>query len=272
MPSGSINKEQLMKKKSILAATAITAGLFLAGTTGAAAGSLITSAQIKNQTIRSVDIAAGGVGTSEIRNGTIRVADLSQSLKDYIDAHAGKDGATGPAGPVGAEGPAGPAGAEGPAGPAGPAGPEGPAGPAGSDTGARTDWVAGPGTQIVDAHTVKLTLAEGNSAGVSVETENLNLPVQATKKVVFTYELANGAKYTAGAPRVFWEIDGTYYNTNDSDPSDAGVNNGDGTFTKTAVIPANGRVGNAGIAYDNSIPGTVTVTNLMISGTAVNFK
>ena len=94
-----------------------------------------------------------------------------------------------------------------------------------------------------------------------------------TKTVSFTYKLENGAAYSAGAPRVFIEIGGTFYNTFDADPTDAGTNNGDGTFTKTWTIPANGRVGAAGIVYDNSSAlGTVTVTNLTISGQLISFK
>ena len=77
---------------------------------------------------------------------------------------------------------------------------------------------------------------------------------------------------SAGAPRVFIEIDGDYYATFDDAPADAGTDNGDGTFTKTWTIPVNGRVGNAGVVYDNSIPGTVTVTNLTISGQLISFQ
>jgi len=62
-------------------------------------------------------------------------------------------------------------------------------------------------------------------------------------------------------------------NTFDAAPADAGTNNGDGTFTKTWTIPTNGRVGAAGIVYDNSAAlGTVTVTNLTISGQLISFK
>jgi hypothetical protein len=119
---------------------------------------------------------------------------------------------------------------------------------------------------------VRRSVASGNSSGSSVEIQNLDLPVLATKTVTFTYKLENGAQYTTGAPRVFIEIGGTYYNTFDADPTDAGTANGDGTFTKTWTIPVNGRVGNAGIVYDNNIPGTVTVKNLTISGQLISFQ
>ncbi|HEX5860321.1 MAG TPA: hypothetical protein VFY58_00670 [Nocardioides sp.] len=137
-------------------------------------------------------------------------------------------------------------------------------------SGVNTDWVANEGAQIIDAATVKVQNA-GTVAGSSVEILNLDLPVQATKTVEFTYELADGAVYGGGAPRVFLEIDGTYYNTFDADPSDAGVENSDGSFTKTWTIPVNGRVGNAGVVQDAGA-GSITVRDLVISGQAISFQ
>ena len=100
---------------------------------------------------------------------------------------------------------------------------------------------------ILSDKSVRLT-NEGD--GSALQIENLNKPVQAGQVLSFTYKLEGGATYGAGVPRVFIELQGTYVNTFDADPSDAGVNNGDGTFTKTITIPKNGRVGEAGIVKD----------------------
>lgn len=86
----------------------VVAVAFVVGSTsGAVAGGMVTSKQIKNNTIRSVDV----------KNGTLKLADISAA------ARAALQGQTGPAGPQGApgvQGPPGPQGAEGPQGPAGP--------------------------------------------------------------------------------------------------------------------------------------------------------
>ena len=67
------------------------------------------------------------------------------------------------------------------------------------------------------------------------------------------------------------QINDTFYNTFDANPADAGVDNGDGTFTKTWTIPANGTVHAAGVVVDNGV-GSVTVSNLVISGQAITFR
>lgn len=97
--------------KSRLGAVAVGATIIaVVGGGSAVAASQITSAQIKDQTIRSRDIATAGVGTSEIRDGNVNVRDLSSQTKGYINDHGGKDGApgskgdTGPAGSAGANG------------------------------------------------------------------------------------------------------------------------------------------------------------------------
>lgn len=137
----------------------------VAGGSGAMAGSLVTSHDIKNQTIRSVDIARGGVGSSEvrnqslhsvdiakggvghseIRNGTIGEPDLSSQVLTKLNTlgekgdpgpqgpkgDTGATGAMGPQGPKGDTGATGATGATGPTGPAGPTGATGATGPAG---------------------------------------------------------------------------------------------------------------------------------------------
>jgi hypothetical protein len=137
-------------------------------------------------------------------------------------------------------------------------------------SGVNTNWVANAGAQIIDANTVKVQNA-GTEAGSSVEIVNLDLPVQATKTVEFTYELADGATYGGGSPRVFLEVNGTYLNTFDANPEDAGTANADGSFTKTWTIPVNGRVGNAGVVQDSG-EGSITVRNLVISGQPISFQ
>ncbi|HET7173354.1 MAG TPA: hypothetical protein VFI30_03645 [Nocardioidaceae bacterium] len=71
---------------TVLSACAVLA---LVGS-GAAASGLITSAQIKNGTIRQVDIAPGGVsghaltGQSEIEAGSVGLRDLSKFTRDHL--------------------------------------------------------------------------------------------------------------------------------------------------------------------------------------------
>ena len=80
-------------------------------------------------------VAATVITSSQIKDGTIQLSDLSAKAKKGLQ---GKTGAQGPAGPAGAQGNGaaaplqGPAGATGARGPAGPAGEQGPAGAAGA--------------------------------------------------------------------------------------------------------------------------------------------
>ena len=261
-----MSKLALAHRRS-LAVVAAAAVLALTAGGGAVAGSLITSKDIQDKTITGADLHKNAVKTQKVKDGTLKIQDLNKKAQDLINkpGPAGKDGKDGKDADMSRV--------------------------AALETrlaalekrvatleaqdasGVNTNWVAGQGSTIIDAHTVRLVLAAGNPAGTSVEIQNLDLPVQATKTVSFTDKLENGAAYSAGAPRVFIEIGGTFSNTFDADPTDAGTNNGDGTFTKTWTIPANGRDGAAGIVYDNSSAlGTVTVTNLTISGQLISFK
>jgi hypothetical protein len=94
------------------------AALVLSATTGAVAGRLVTSADIKDGTISSADLGKRSVGWK---------GELKKKTRKKIRALAGQDGAPGPAGPPGADG------APGPAGPPGPAGVNGQNGSDGSD-------------------------------------------------------------------------------------------------------------------------------------------
>jgi hypothetical protein len=237
-----------------LAVVAAATVLALAAGGGAVAGSLITSKNIQDKTIRGVDIHKNAIKTQKVKDGSLRLSDLNKKALATINKPADLSKVTALETKVAAlESRIAKLEAQ-------------------DASGVNTNWAAGQGSTIVDANTVRLVLAAGNAAGTSVEIQNLDLPVQATKTVAFTYKLENGAQYTTGAPRVFVEINGTYYNTFDAAPADPGTANADGTFTKTWTIPVNGRVGNAGIVYDNNIPGTVTVKNLTISGQLISFK
>jgi hypothetical protein len=83
----------------VLAAAAVLA---VSAGTGAVAGSLITSADIKDRTIQARDLKKDSVTSLKIKNGTIKRKDLSKRVAGQLG-----QGARGPAGP---QGPAGPAG------------------------------------------------------------------------------------------------------------------------------------------------------------------
>lgn len=100
----------LRRSAPFLAALAAVA--VLAGASGATAGALITSKQIKNGSIKSVDIA----------KGTLTEDRLSRSARDSLQGATGATGATGPAGATGATGSTGPQGEPGSIGPAGASG------------------------------------------------------------------------------------------------------------------------------------------------------
>ncbi len=74
----------------------------LAGGAGYAAGQ-IDSGDVRNESLRGVDI----------KNGSLQAKELSKSAKQNLRGREGPQGPAGPAGPEGPEGPAGPAGADG---------------------------------------------------------------------------------------------------------------------------------------------------------------
>ena len=176
-----------------LAVVAAAAVLALTAGGGAVAGSLITSKDIQDKTITGADLHKNAVKTQKVKDGTLKIQDLNKKAQDLINkpGPAGKDGKDADMSKVTAletrlaalEKRVATLEAQ-------------------DASGVNTNWVAGQGSTIVDAHTVRLVLAAGNPAGTSVEIQNLDLPVQATKTVSFTYKLENGAAYSAGAPRV----------------------------------------------------------------------
>jgi hypothetical protein len=89
----------------VLAAIAATA--LLVGATTATAASLITSADIKNNSIRSADIKNNSIRGKDIRNRTITLRDLSRTTIRSLRGQRGPVGPRGPSGLVGATGPRG---------------------------------------------------------------------------------------------------------------------------------------------------------------------
>ncbi len=78
--------------------SAVTVGatvlVILGGVGGAVAGTLITSANIKDETIKARDISPGAVTRSEVRDGSLGVADLSAFVQRELAKQA-QDGADG---------------------------------------------------------------------------------------------------------------------------------------------------------------------------------
>ena len=90
-----------MPRTSVLALLASVAIVVVAAGSGAVAGSLITSQDIKDKTIKTVDLHKNAVKTQKVKDGTLKVADLSKKAKDKFSK-------PGPQGPQGPQGPAGP--------------------------------------------------------------------------------------------------------------------------------------------------------------------
>lgn len=89
------------------AAAALAAVVAVSASTGAAAGALITGADIKNGTVASADIKNQGVTGKDVRNRTLTSSDLTAATVAKFVGGAGQPGPTGPVGPIGPIGPAG---------------------------------------------------------------------------------------------------------------------------------------------------------------------
>lgn len=224
----------IFQNRTVAIATGATI-IALAGSTGAVAANLVNSADIRDNSIRTVDVRDGSLRVTDLNGATRRSFNNSGVIAEINDLQTRLA-------ELESE----------------------------DASGVNTNWVAGDGATIDGKNSVTVK-NEGTPTGSSVEILNLNLPVQATKTIEFTYEAVDGAVYGGGSPRVFIEIDGVYLNTHDAEPADAGVPNGDGTFTKSWTIPTNGRVGNAGVVMDSGA-GSFTITDLVISGHAVSFQ
>jgi hypothetical protein len=94
----------------VLVAGALALTLVVGATSGAVAGALITSKDIKDNTIRSRDLRTNAVKNSDISAGAVNWdKSLDQATKDQIEAlidegAAGHAGPAGPAGPPGKDG------------------------------------------------------------------------------------------------------------------------------------------------------------------------
>jgi hypothetical protein len=100
-----MENRNLFRSRTVAVVAGAALLVTLGGVSGAVGAKLVTSADIKNQTIKKVDIAKDGVGGSEVKDRSLKVKDLSS------DARAKLKGSTGPAGARGPQGPAGPPGA-----------------------------------------------------------------------------------------------------------------------------------------------------------------
>lgn len=113
---------------------AVTTGALIVvglGATSGFAAAQITSAQIKDETIQASDIHAGAVGSSEVSNGSLGLADLSSAAQSGIQGPQGPQGIPGSQGNRGLRGKQGLPGLPGEQGVPGPQGEPGVAGPQG---------------------------------------------------------------------------------------------------------------------------------------------
>ncbi len=239
--------------------TAVMAGSLLVvgvGATGAVAGDMIDSRDIRDGSVRSVDLRDGvnsriqNKATDNQFNGlSEQVAALETRLAELEAAAT-----------------------------------------SGADL--NTNWVPGGGVTIQDANTVlldsrntpdDLDTAWDDSHTSYASIRNLDLPVDQGAVIEFTYRLENGAATGWGAPRVQIRVNGVTYSSAHPINPDYGTANGDGTFTVSAVatqlngntaaeVPE-GTVTRAVLAYDNQpAPGTVTLTNVVIDGQPISFQ
>lgn len=138
-------------------------------------------------------------------------------------------------------------------------------------------------SDILSAFQARLTWANVSAAnlGTSIETDSLAGEVVAGPDggglvAYFAYKLENGAVAGGGAPRLFVEVDGVFYNTADSPfpfiNEDEGDTWGDGYDGGGAVLlPEGGTIGRVGIVYDNGVEGSVVVSAPTIGTTTVFF-
>lgn len=181
----------------------IAIAVVMAGTAGAVAGTLVTSRQIADNTIRSVDI----------RNGTIKAKDIRPSVADMFSepgpqGPAGAQGEPGPQGAPGATGEPGQPGPQGEVGPAGEQGPVGPQGPQGEPGPIGNDGTRGPvgpagpagapGWQVSQyGDTTPAGLAQGSSA-----THEFVCPHASSRALGGGYEMAPGWTVTSSYPTI----------------------------------------------------------------------
>jgi hypothetical protein len=83
-----------MQKRTLIAGLGVAAALVFASTTGAVASGLIGSKDIKNDSVRSIDV----------KDGTLRVKDLRPHAVQVLKGHDGKNGVDGVDGKDGRDG------------------------------------------------------------------------------------------------------------------------------------------------------------------------
>lgn len=179
--------KQLNKRRVVVAAIAVPAAVVLIGGSATAA-SLITSADIKNQTIESWDIAAGGVASSEVRNQSLQSWDLdrgSVAASELRDGSVGAHELTDELRAQVEEG--GPQGEQGPAGPAGEDGADGPAGADGAN--------GVSGYEVVGRTADGRTIPAGETHQIPTECRSADQPADAPEKVA----IGGGVKMVHGA-------------------------------------------------------------------------
>jgi hypothetical protein len=232
----------MSKSNHRVAAVAAGAAILLSlGSFGAVAAGMITGKDIKDGSIRQVDIGRNAVGAGEIEAGAVRLSDLS-------------DGAE-----RGLQGERGPKGEQGPKGDKGDKGDKGEAGPPGESHDINAVWTANPSSRL-EGYTVVL---EGGNT--SVETKNLGVTVEAGDIISFEYTLLDGATCGAGGPRMFVKVGDTYENTFDATTNC-------GTDGKIVYALTNGgTITEAGLVHDNGSGGTVYVTDVLVDGMPVYF-
>ena len=97
-----------------ITAVAIGAAVLVgASSFGAVAAKLVTSDDIKNQTIRKVDIGQDAVGSNEVKDGSLKAKDLTADALEGLKGAKGDTGAKGDKGDQGLQGPKGDKGDQG---------------------------------------------------------------------------------------------------------------------------------------------------------------
>ena len=107
---GALEKEppvtyvDVSKGRSVALAASAVVLVLAAGGGGAMAASLITSADIKDKTIKKVDLAKNAVETQKVKDGSLKLADLNKKANDAIATGVGPQGPQGPKGDKGDSG------------------------------------------------------------------------------------------------------------------------------------------------------------------------
>jgi hypothetical protein len=78
-------RNALKGRTTLLTVLAATTVIVLAGGTGAVAGSLVTSAKIKNNTIASIDVKNNALTGTDIKNSTLGGVDIADSSLGAAD-------------------------------------------------------------------------------------------------------------------------------------------------------------------------------------------